>query len=169
VPAQDASALVVVGRLGAPHGVSGALRVTSFTHPADNLLAYRPWLISDDGTFRPVEVEEVRRLGRHLTVRLAGVGDREAAARLRGRNIVVPRSSLPDPASDHEYYWHDLIGLRVVDRRRGFLGTVCGLMDTPAHDVLVVDEGRTLIPFVAAFVEQVDLEAGEIRVVWIEA
>jgi 16S rRNA processing protein RimM len=161
--------MVVVGRLGAPHGVSGAVRVTSFTQPAENLFAYRPWLISDDGAFLPMEVEEVRLLGRHATVRLAGIRDREAAGRLRGRSIAVPRSALPVPEPDHEYYWHDLIGLRVVDRERGLLGTVSGLMETAAHDVLVVDDGRTLIPFVAAFVHQVDLEAGEIRVLWIEA
>jgi 16S rRNA processing protein RimM len=168
VPAGTAADLVVVGRIGAPHGVSGALRVVSFTQPADNLFAYRPWFLDSGNGYRTVDVEDVRQVGNHLIVRLAGVNHREAAARLRGRSVAVPRSALPALESGSEYYWQDLIGLSVVDRERGVLGEVTALMETGAHDVLVVDDGRVLIPFVAAFVEAVELDEGVIRVAWVD-
>lgn len=168
MPARTAADPVIVGRIGAPHGVSGALRVVSFTQPADNLFSYRPWLLQTADGYREIEVEEVHRMGDRMIVRLAGVHDREAAARLRGRSVAVPRSALPPLDPGREYYWRDLIGLSVVDRDRGVLGEVTALLETGAHDVLVVDEGQVLIPFVAAFVEAVDLDEGVIRVAWVD-
>jgi 16S rRNA processing protein RimM len=158
-------ALVVVGRIGGPHGVAGAVRVVSFTQPPGNLLGYRPWLVGDGADYRTVEIVEVSAAGASFIVRLAGVADRDAARQLRGRLIAVPRDALPAAAAD-EYYWQDLIGMTVVDSARGVLGTVTDLLDTGAHDVLVIDEGVHLVPFVAAFVAEVDPPARTIRVTW---
>jgi 16S rRNA processing protein RimM len=75
------------------------------------------------------------------------------------------RADLP-ALSPGEYYWHELDGLAVIDRRRGPLGQVVGLFATGAHDILTVDgaHGEILIPLIPPFVVQTDLVARELRV-----
>ena len=97
-----------------------------------------------------------------------------AAEALRGWRIFVSRGSFPSTDQD-EYYWVDLIGLEVVNREGSSLGTVADLMDTGAHSVLRVTQAATgepgreterLIPFVAAYVDEVCLERRRITVDW---
>lgn len=162
--------LVVVGRVGAPHGISGAVRVTSSTQPPENIERYRPWLVGSGGHFREVEVLGLRRHGHGYVVHLAGVDDRDQARALTGLSIAVRREVLPELASSREYYWQDLIGMTVVDGKGRRLGTVSKLLATGAHDVLVIGESdqETLVPFVDAFVLDVDTVARIIRVDWPE-
>jgi 16S rRNA processing protein RimM len=172
-PPEDPPELVVVGRVGGAYGVGGAIRVTSATHPKDNILHYRPWWLGDRGAFRPVTLQSVEPHGEGFVARLAEVRDRDAAQALKGREVAVPRSVLPALDGNREFYWRDLIGLAVVNFDGTRFGTVRELIDTGAHDVLVVappiEDGRdVLIPFVDAFVSGVDLVAGEIRVDWQE-
>jgi len=113
--------------------------------------------------------------------------DRDAAEALRGARVFVSRASFPT-TPEGEYYWVDLIGLTVVNREAGVLGEVAGLMGTVAHDVLRVlpaasaqgsadvkpagvgrraaEPQECLIPFVAAYVDAVDLGARRITVDW---
>lgn len=170
---EDPSELVVVGRVGGAHGVGGAIRITSATHPKDNILQYRPWWLGDGGSFRPVTLESLEPHGEGFVARLADVRDRDAAQALKGCEVAVPRSALPALDGRREFYWRDLIGSAVVNADGTELGTVRELIDTGAHDVLVVappdQDGRdVLIPFVDVFVTGVDLGAGEIRVDWQE-
>lgn len=158
--------LVVVGRLGAPHGVSGAIRVTSATEPPDNIEHYRPWLIGRGGEeFRQVAVTELTPGNRGYVARFAGISDREQARALSGLLVAVPRSALPELESDREYYWQDLIGMTVENTAGQQLGVVERLLETGAHDVLVIQgaERETLVPFAEAFV--VDVNAAERRII----
>ena len=97
--------------------------------------------------------------------------DRTAAEALRGARIFVARSSFPTASTD-EYYWVDLIGLDVVNRAGEAMGTVRELLSTGPQTVLVMDymqDGKLqerMIPFVSAFVDNVDLKARRIRVDW---
>lgn len=158
--------LVVVGRVGGAYGLAGQVRITSETVPADNITSYRPWLLGAGSQFREVAVARVRPHGGSFVAELAGVSDRDQAQALAGQLIAVPRSALPD--LDGEYYWRDLLGLTVLDSRRGELGRVDRLLETGAHDVLVVvgDGPEVLIPFSDPFVVEVDLAGGRIRVDW---
>ena len=102
-----------------------------------------------------------------MLARLDGVNDRDAAMALRGSQIVVPRSALPNIGPD-EYYWAQLTGLSVETMTGELLGQVTGLLETGANDVLVVKGDRErLIPYVPEqFVKRVDLVAGVIQVDW---
>jgi 16S rRNA processing protein RimM len=162
--------LVVIGRVGGPHGVSGALRITSSTQPPDNIEHYRPWLLGAGDTFHEVEVSWLRPHGQGYVVQLAGVTDRDQARALTGQLIAVPRSALPELEAGREYYWRDLVGLAVIDVAGEVLGTVERMLETGAHDVLVVrqDQHEVLVPFVEPFVVDVDLAARRIRVDWQE-
>jgi 16S rRNA processing protein RimM len=156
-----------MGRVAAPYGVKGWVKVTPFTGIAEALTAFGRWWIGGPGGWEEVEVAEARRHGANVIGRLAGCGDREQAAKLRGREVAVPRAALPETASD-EYYWADLVGLEVVNADGQTLGKVGSLFSNGAHDVMRVEAGGSerLVPFVPAVVRKVDLAAGRIEVDW---
>ncbi|GAA5120706.1 ribosome maturation factor RimM [Alloalcanivorax gelatiniphagus] len=166
--------VLVVGRIVSVHGVKGWVKVYSYTDPIENIFDYQPWYLFDDGAWREVKLGGRRRQGKGLVAGLDGYDDREQARReLVGREIAVPRSQLPE-SGDDEYYWRDLIGLRVkLDDGRD-LGRVHSLMETGANDVLVVrgdgdslDRQERLLPWTPGqVVRDVDLDAGELRVDW---
>ena len=104
--------------------------------------------------------------GSAVVAQMQGSEDRDAAARLRGNEVAVPRSALP-AAKDNEFYWADLIGLKVENVAGQDLGEVVRILETGANDVLVVrGEREHLIPFVAVVVNDVDIANGVIRVDW---
>ena len=159
---------VVIGRISGAHGVTGAVRIVSLTHPPENLEHYRPWLLGEGERFREVAVCWVRRHGASFVAAVAGVSGRDQAQALAGQLIAVPRSTLPPLPERREYYWRDLIGMSVVDTGGRSLGSVRELLPTGGHDVLVIEGGEreVLIPFVEAFVADVDLAARRILVDW---
>lgn len=163
--------MMVLGRIVAPFGVKGWLRVHPF---GDDPLSWKKipqwWLGADpDGTnWVPYTLRECQEHGKgDLVVSFAEVLDRNGAEAVDGCFVAVPREAMPSPAPD-EFYWGDLIGMAVRNPRGVRLGKVVGLLSTGAHDVLQVEEGdvERLIPFVAAYVTAVDRSAGEIVVEW---
>lgn len=122
-----------------------------------------------------VRVAEIKVHGDGIVVRLDGVDDRSQAEMLKGARIHVSRSAFP-PAEEGEYYWVDLIGLDVINREGEPLGVVSDLMPTGPHAVLVMTytemvdgQPRTaerLVPFVAAYIDEVDLKARRITADW---
>jgi 16S rRNA processing protein RimM len=158
---------IVMGRIAGPYGIRGWVHVVSFTTPPDNLLDYRPWYLARDRHWQAADIVEARRHGKGLVAKVAGCDNRDAAALLKGLHIGIHREQLPKPGED-EYYWHDLVGLRVQTTQGMELGTVDHLIETGANDVLVVrGERERLIPFILGqVVLSIDLAAGEIRVDW---
>ncbi len=155
-----------MGHVGVPFGVRGWVKVHAYTEHSDSLLDYPVWWLGRNGQWRECEVLGCDVHPKALIAHLAGCNDRDAAAALRGSEIAVPRESLPQ-ADENEYYWADLIGLKVVNAAEQVLGSVSGLLETGANDVLVVQgERERLIPFVAQVVLEVDLAAGLVRVDW---
>jgi 16S rRNA processing protein RimM len=156
-----------MGRVAAPFGVKGWVKITPFTESPAALARYRRLWVGRHGEWREVAVEEAAVHGATVVARLAGSDDRDAAARLKGAELAVPRELLP-AAGPGEYYWADLVGLDVVNAAGESLGTVQGLFSTGANDVLRVGEGKSerLLPFVAAVVRKVDLAARRIEVDW---
>ncbi len=159
--------LLTMGRLGAPYGVKGWLKVHSHASPPENILQYSPWWLWLDGAWQVLTVREGRPHGKGLVVRLEGYDDPESARRLVGAEIAVDRAQLQAPG-EGSYYWADLIGARVVNREGYDFGRVDHLIDNGAQDVLVIrGEQEYLIPFVPGYyVDEVDLAAGRITVDW---
>ena len=166
--APDPDERVACGRVTGAHGVRGWLRVRSDTRPPDNLLRYPRWQLRDGGgDRRDCRLERGRRQGRLLLAKLAGVDDRDAAAALAGRAVWIETAAFaPLPAG--EYYHHQLLGLAAVDQRGAPLGRVARILETGAHDVLLVaGEEERLVPYVPGeTVLAVELGAGRIRVRW---
>lgn len=165
------SEYVVVGKIGAPYGVRGWVKVFSFTEEMDALLDYDPWYFKDakaGGEELPIApVTEAKTHGKGIVAKFKGCDDRDAAARLNGREIAIRRDQLP-PTEAGEYYWSDLQGLEVLTTEGVSLGKVDHLLETGANDVLVVKGDRErLIPYVTGpIVKKVDLAAGTLQVDW---
>jgi len=165
--------LVEVGKLAGVFGIKGWVKVVSHTQPQENIFRYLPWsMVSARGT-RDVEVEEYRPHGSVWIAKLRGVGDRNAAEALGVCRIFVDKDCFAS-LDDGDYYWHQLLGLRVQNRATQDLGVVSDVFETGANDVLVVaaddssiDDRERLIPYVPGQqILKVDLEAGQILVDW---
>ena len=174
---------VEVGRITGAWGVKGWFKVQPFASDPQALFSSKRWFLKAADEARPLrpgtaslrpllKIAEAKEHGDGVVARAHDVADRSAAEALRGARIFVGRSSFPTAGPD-EYYWVDLIGLAVLNREEQVLGTVVGLMDTGAHSVLrVMPEGgqseadERLIPFVAQYIDDVDLQARRIRVDW---
>ena len=155
-----------MGRIVAPFGVRGWLKIHPFTETAKSLLAYPSWWVGGGDDWQERAVTEAKAHGRAVIALLEGCADRDAALRLRGREIAIPRAQLPKARAD-EYYWADLIGLQVVNGAGQDFGSIVRVFATGANDVLVVHgERERLIPFIADVIGEVDLEAGRMRVNW---
>lgn len=141
--------------------------MVSYTDPRDAILQYKGWLLGHEGDWRAAEIAAGKRHGKSVIVRFEGFDDREEAAVLIGAEIGVNREVLPDPEVG-QYYWMDLIGLRVVHRDGTELGKIEYMLETGANDVMVVTgEQERLIPFIKdEVVLSVDLEEKLVNVDW---
>ena len=158
---------VVMGRVGGAFGVRGWLKILSDTQPRAALLDYSPWWLRHNHEWVPFDVLDGAAHGKGLIARLEGVTDRDAAEKLHGAVIAVHRQQL-EPLPEGEYYWADLIGMRVTTVAGHELGRVENLLETGANDVLVVrSERERLIPYLRPqVIKSIDLEAGVMCVDW---
>jgi 16S rRNA processing protein RimM len=181
---------IEVGRIVDAWGVKGWIKVQPFASDPQALFSSRRWFLKppeEGGPRRPtpttagawpplLRIVQAKEHGEVVVAQVHDVADRSGAEALRGARVFVGRSSFPTAGTD-EFYWVDLIGLAVVNRAGDALGYVAGLIDTGPHSVLRVvpadlpagaaaDEAERLIPFVAAYVDDVNLAERRITVDW---
>ncbi len=155
-----------MGRVVGAFGVQGWVKVKPFTESPEGLGQFRSWWVMRDAAWREMALEGFEVHAKGPVALFAGCRDREAAERLRGADVAVPRAWLGD-AGEGTLYWVDLVGLEVVDEDGGALGTVEGLFETGPTSVLVVKGARErMIPFVDDYVMSVDRDARRIVVRW---
>lgn len=156
-PSDRGERRIALAAVAGAHGVKGELRLKLFTESSQNLSRYDKLYVG--GAQR--RLLSIRDAGKTAVAHFDGIADRSAAEALRGSLIEVDRSSLP-PLEEGEYYHADLIGLAAADREGNPVGTVVGVENYGAGDLLEIEgEGgrRSLIPFKAGIA---DLEKGRI-------
>jgi 16S rRNA processing protein RimM len=162
----DASSLIELGRVGAPFGVRGWVKLRSFTDPPERLLQHRTLQLSVGGSWKAFRIEDSGRSGGQLTAKLTGVDDRDQAQSLRGVAIGVPRSELPK-RNDKDFYRADLIGCEVKNLAGEVLGTVLHFVETPAQVIMVVRGDKEYwVPAIPLHLRRVDLQARRVVVDW---
>lgn len=159
---------VLAGRVGRPHGVRGELRVEAWSDAPEARFAQGAvlWLGPERGgdALRAYTVRAVRPHRRLLLVTFDGIAGREDASALTGLHVHVPISEL-EPLGEDAWYEHELLGLEVVTDEGVSLGRVAVIMETGANDVLRVrGEREVFIPLIGDVIDEVDLEAGVIRI-----
>jgi len=162
---ERSAAWVCVAKVVAAHGLQGALKLRCFTERAEDVAAYGP--LHDRSSGRQLVLKVVGRTSGGVLAKADGIDDRSAAEALRGALLHVPRAALPEPAAD-EFYHADLEGLAVELDDGRHLGTVRGIGNFGAGDVLEIaaDGGDVLnLPFDRATVPVIDLARGRVVVV----
>jgi 16S rRNA processing protein RimM len=170
---------IEVGRVADAWGIKGWFKVLPYSADPEALFSSKRWFLlptekgakTFDGCAK-LMVKEAKTHSDSVVACAQGFDDRSAAEALRGARIFISRSSFPTAGTD-EYYWVDLIGLEVTNRQDEVMGTVRELLSTGPQTVLVLEflaEGKPLermIPFVSAYIDDVDLAARCIRVDWL--
>lgn len=171
--------MIVMGRIVAPYGIYGWVKVQVSTESIDSLYDYPEWWIGreDNSTqpgiknspWQPYKVEQIKIHNDVLVAKLKGVDDRDAAFALKSKHVAVPREAFPEP-DEGEYYWTDLIGLNVTNQQNVPLGVIADVFETGANDVIVVkdpkDGKERLLPFVDQTILEVDLAQKTMLVDW---
>jgi 16S rRNA processing protein RimM len=153
---------ICVARIGAAHGVRGAVKLWTFTEDPLAVQSYGP-LATKDGA-RQFEIANVRAAKDHLVATFKGVASRNDAEKLNGIELYVAREKLP-ATDDDEYYHADLIGLAAVNAANEPLGRVIAIHNFGAGDIIEIapPQGATmLLPFTNAVVPTVDIAGGRV-------
>jgi 16S rRNA processing protein RimM len=156
------AAPICVARIGAAHGVRGAVKLWTFTEDPLAVRDYGP-LMTKDGA-RQFELAHAREAKDHLVATFKGVATREDAERLNGIELYIAREKLP-ATDDDEYYHADLIGLAAVNAADEPIGRVIAIHDFGAGTIIEIapPQGTTLLlPFTNAVVPTVDLANGRV-------
>ena len=156
------AAPICIARIGAAHGVRGAVKLWTFTEDPFAVKTYGP-LLTKDGA-RSFEVATAREAKGHLVATLKGIATREEAERLNGIELYIAREKLP-ATDENEYYHADLIGLAAVNAAHEPLGRVLAIHNFGAGDIIEIapPQGATLLlPFTNAVVPTVDLANGRV-------
>jgi len=154
--------LLLMGRIGAAHGIKGEVRVQSFTQEPLALKDYGPFTTNRPGLV--IEIEGARATTNVLVARLKGVADRTAAEKLNGVELYVERDRLPPTDDEDDFYHSDLIGLVARLGDGSVLGKVTAIPNFGASDLIEIRDDRTgdtfLYPFTKAVVPTIRIDEG---------
>ena len=158
----DGAKRLLMGRIGAAHGIKGEVRIQSFTDEPLALADYGPLATNKPGL--TIEIEHARATTNVLVARLKGITDRTAAEKLNGVELYVDRDKLPPPDAEDDFYHADLIGLDARLNDGTVLGKVTAIPNFGASDLLEVTDARSgdtyLYPFTKAVVPEIHLAEG---------
>ena len=153
---------IVIGRVGAAHGIRGELRVIPLTDFPERFAALREVMVGDE----LLHIESVKPQGKNFLMRFREYTVREDAQKLTGRLLTVARAEAA-PLDEGEYYVFDIVGLTVYDEENNELGTVENVLRTGSNDVYAVrsEDGREiLIPALRKVVRTIDVPNGRMTV-----
>ena len=165
---------VILGKISGVSGIRGWVKIHSETRPREQILNYSHWWIGNKIQWLKVAILGAKPQGKTLVTQLEDVNDRTQAEGLVGYLVAIDKGQLAP--LEEGYYWIDLIGLTVINQDDYELGQIVDMMETGANDVMVVEgvagQGKNmperLLPYISDVVDEVDLKAGIMRVIWDE-
>ncbi|MBJ6988485.1 ribosome maturation factor RimM [Devosia sp. MC521] len=153
---------ILLGKIGAAHGIKGEVRIISHTEDPEAIGSYGP--LDTDRPGLVITIEKARLSKTVLVARLKGVADRNAAELLNGVSLFVDRERLPETDDEDDFYHTDLIGLDARLENGVSIGEVSALPNFGAGDLIEVRDPRSgdtfLYPFTKAVVPQIDIKGG---------
>jgi len=159
--------LLPIGRVVKPHGVKGKVKVEYFGEDLHRFSFYHQIFIEDEeGRFKLYEILEAIPQPPGLILRLKGIEKIEKAESLIGKEILIEKKTLPE-LEEGEYYWVDILGMKVETQEGKKIGKVKGIISTGAHDVYVVEgkRGEIFLPATAEVILMIDVKGGVMKVV----
>jgi len=159
---------VAIGKFGKTFGVRGWIKIHSFTTPKENILELAPWQIEKNGQWQEVPIEVHKIHHQNIVIKLKNIDDVDTIKLYTNLNIFIDQTLLPK-LPKNEYYWDNLIGLKVTNKESSELGIVDHLFGTGSNDVMVVKGKKEhLIPYLKNVIIEVDLEQRTMVVDWDE-
>ena len=158
-----------MGKIVSSHGIKGWLKIYPFTENVATLNDYSDWLVSkDEKVWLRYKVEKTIIKNKSILVKFTDLNNRNDSDSLNKNIVGIERSDLPE-LSPNTFYWSDLIGLDVINKKNIYYGVVDNMMETGSNDVIIVKgKKEILIPYLPDVVIKVDLEAKKILVDWDE-
>ncbi|MBT7754281.1 MAG: ribosome maturation factor RimM [Gammaproteobacteria bacterium] len=158
-----------IGKVIGLHGVKGWLKILSFSSPPENIFNYKSLIISNKYINQIFHIEDSRKQGKKILIKLDNIDDRTSAESLKESDIYIQRSDLPQLSED-TYYWEDLLGFNVFNQNNIKIGNVDSFIETGSNDVLIVKTAKNkniLIPFIMnKSIKVVNIESHYITVDW---
>jgi 16S rRNA processing protein RimM len=158
---------ILLGQIGAAHGIKGEVRIATHTAEPENIAGYGPLATNRPGL--TVTITKVRRQKNVVIATLEGVSDRDTAERLNGVELYVDRDRLPEPDDEDDFYHADLIGLEARIDNGTVIGTVAAIHNHGAGDIIEVRDEQSgdsfLYPFTKAVVPEIKLADGYLTIV----
>ncbi|MDG2434187.1 MAG: ribosome maturation factor RimM [Gammaproteobacteria bacterium] len=158
-----------IGKVIGLHGVKGWLKILSFSSPPENIFNYKSLIISNKYINQIFHIEDSRKQGKKILIKLDNIDDRTSAESLKESDIYIQRSDLPQLSED-TYYWEDLLGFNVFNQNNIKIGNVDSFIETGSNDVLIVKTAKNkniLIPFIMnKSIKVVNIESHCITVDW---
>jgi 16S rRNA processing protein RimM len=170
----NASDTLIVGKVGAPYGVKGWVKITSYTEEPANIFDYRPWLLEQKAGSKEVKIDQWKTHNKGLVAKFVGIDDRDSADLLKNIEISIASSQLPELAED-EFYWRELVGMKVVTESGYDLGKIEEMFETGANDVMLIKanindafgQKQRMVPYlVEQVVKQVNKTERVVTVDW---
>jgi 16S rRNA processing protein RimM len=144
------------------------VKIFSHAHPRKNILSYQPWHINVDSNWQTLEIVQGRVQAKTIVAQIKDIFDKEQARAYMGTDLYIEKAQLPQLKAG-EYYWHDLIGLEVINKAQIVLGKVSNLVDTGSNNVLVINGKKEhWVPYISPFLIKVDMGNRTILVDWDE-
>lgn len=158
--------MICLGAVFGPSGVRGAVRLKVFTENIDAVSDYGQVTLfgHDYPDGKKFKVKILHPVKGGVAVKFKGINDRNEAEALKGAQLYVDRSALPKIKEESDFYFEDLIGLKARDRNGDLFGTVDGVFNFGAGDIIEVDlateKGKKMYPFTDELVPEVNIESG---------
>jgi 16S rRNA processing protein RimM len=153
---------ILLGQIGAAHGIKGEVRIATFTEDPAAIAGYGP--LETDRPGLTLTITSARPSKTVVIARITGVDDRNAAERLNGISLYIDRDRLPAPEDEDDFYHADLLGLEARLQSGVVIGKVSGLPNFGAGDLIEITDPRSgdtfLYPFTRAVVPAVHIDDG---------
>ena len=138
---------ILVGKIGKPVGLKGWAKINSYTRPEENIGNYGTFFQSAKKNI--INFESIKKSGKNLIVKFKEINSREEIETLKNSDLYIKANDLPK-LKDNEFYWKDLIGMKVYNLKDEYFGEVKEMIEAGSGDVMVIKENREksiLIPF----------------------
>lgn len=155
---------IIIGKIGAAHGVRGDMKVYPLTDFPDRFNTIKKAYVDD----QLIEIIATRYQNNFVVMKVNGVNSREEVARFTNKLLKINRSDVP-PLEEGEYYSFDIIGLQVINQDDEILGEITEILKTGSNDVYITkatDGRQILLPALKKIVTEINLEEGFMRVIW---
>ena len=139
------SSLIVIGKIISTHGIKGWVSIDCYAYPPENLKSYKTFL--DDNYTEEIKILDIKIMPKKIIVKIEDFDDINISEKIIGKNILVNNKSIPSLECG-EYYWKDLIGLKVLTTKNKDLGIIDFIFNNGSNDILAI-KNNNIISYIA--------------------